>query len=116
MKDTLTRFVKQECANFDRHHQTCIEGMPCKVLGGEWCGYFEKAVLGPPDYKFRLPNWNYAKLFGEYDDLTGRSSEVVTQRLCTCGENVKLRQRFCADCSEERRKTTNRKYNRKRAG
>ena len=114
--DYLTRFVKQECANYNRHLQACLDDELCKILAGKRCGYFGKAVLGRPDYKFKLPHWDYTKLFAEYDDLTGRVSETVTQRLCGCGTNLMPRQRVCADCSKKRRKTAYRKINRKRVG
>jgi len=113
---TLTRFVKNECANFDRYYQSCVEGTPCKVLAGEQCGYFERSVLGPVDYKFRLPNYDYQKLFAQYADQTGKASEAVSQRLCECGKNLRPRQRLCDSCSEKRRRDAYRKYNRKRDG
>lgn len=116
---TLTRFVKDECTNFDNHHQTCLDGEPCKVLGGKQCGYFEKNVLCPPDYKYKLPNYDYAKLFAQYAEQTGTKAQRVEVRRCECGNPLRLRQRFCDDCSLKRRKDSNRKYNRnsrKRAG
>ena len=113
---TLIRFVKDECFNFNRHYQICVDNKPCKVLTGQRCGFFEQVVLGPADYKFRLPNYDYQKLFAQYADLTKTETIVVDQRRCTCGNPLKLRQRYCDDCARKRRKESNREYNRKRAG
>lgn len=114
--DYLTRFVKDECANYDRHYQTCIDDKTCKVLGGEQCGYFEKAVLGPPDYKFRLPGYDYQKLFAQYAEQTNTKTQAVEQRRCDCGNPLRPRQRYCEKCSRKRRQQAYREYNRKRAG
>ena len=133
MKTYLTRFVKSECANYDKHYGGClfrtvkgtpsdnlleeeISKCPCLVLIGRQCGYFEKSVLGPVDYKFRLPNYDYQKLFAEYSEVTGKVFETVSGRQCECGKNLKPRQRFCSTCTKKRRKATYRKMNRKRAG
>lgn len=113
---TLIKFVKDECANFDKHYQTCLDDKPCKVLAGCRCGYFEKAVLGPVDYKFRLPGYDYQKLFAQYAEQTKTKTQVVEQRRCECGNPLKLRQRFCADCSRKRRKQAYQKYRQKKAG
>jgi hypothetical protein len=115
---TLVRFVKDECANFIKHSQTCLAEKPCGVLSGKRCGYFEKRVLvlGSPDYKFRLPDYDYQKLFAQYAEVTNTESKVVKQRLCDCGAPLKHRRRFCDSCSQKKRKVSNRKYNRKRAG
>ncbi len=112
----LIRFVKDECANFDKHYQLCINGEPCKVSQGERCGYFERAVLGKPDYKYRLPDYDYQKVFAQYAEQTESEPLAVEQRRCDCGNPLRLRQRFCDDCTRKRRKDSNRKYNRKRAG
>ncbi|MBN2457294.1 MAG: hypothetical protein JXB29_12290 [Sedimentisphaerales bacterium] len=113
---TLVRFIKAECANYDKHYQQGVWDEPCKVLAGKRCSYFEKCVLGPPDYKFQLPNYDYTKLFTKYAELTGAKTPVVEQRLCDCGKPLRPRQRFCNDCARKRRKDSNRRYNRKRAG
>jgi len=113
MPNTLTRFVKNECSNFDNHYQTCIDDTPCKVLSSKPCGYFEHAVLGPPDYKFRLPNWDYQKLFAQYTEQTGKASVVVTQRLCECGKNLQPRQRLCDACAKIRAIAANRQRQKK---
>lgn len=109
----LTRFVKDECANFDKHYQTCLDDKPCKVLAGERCGYFEKTVLGPPDYKYKLPNYDYAKLFAQYAEQTGAETGTVKQRRCSCGNPLKLRQRFCERCAKIRAKVSNRQRQKK---
>lgn len=113
---TLTRFVKKECAEYDRHYQICTDGNPCKVLAGQRCSYFEKAVLGPPDYKFKLPGYDYVKLFAQYAEQTKTEAKDVQQRRCACGDTLKPRQRFCDKCAEKRRNQTYRKSRQKKAG
>ena len=92
---TLTRFIKDECANYDRHHQACLFGDSCKLLDGQQCGYFEKCVLGPPDYKYKLPGYDYTKLFAQYAEQTRTEKQTVEVRRCDCGTPLRLRQRYC---------------------
>lgn len=113
---TLTRFIKDNCANYDRHYQSCLFADSCKVLDGQRCGYFEKCVLGLPDYKGRLPDYDYAKLFAQYAELTDAPSQAVEQRRCKCGNPLSQRQRFCDVYYQKKRKDAYRKINRKRAG
>ena len=113
---TLTKFVKDECANYDKHYQQCVWDKPCKVLAGKQCSYFERAVLGPPNYKFQLPGYDYKRLFTQYAEQTNTETQVVEQRRCGCGEPLKPRHRYCEKCTEKRRKQAYREYNRKRAG
>jgi len=110
--DYLTKFVKDECANYDRHYQTCLDDKPCKVLAGKRCSYFEKVVLGPADYKYRLPGYDYQKLFAQYAEQTGTEIQTVQQRRCACGNPLKPRQRFCEDCTRKRRQKTKRENQR----
>lgn len=109
----LATFVKDECVNFDRHHQTCLDSEPCKVLAGERCGYFEQVVLGSPDYKLRLPDYDYQKLFAEYAERTNAKTQIVRQRRCGCGAPLRFRQRFCDSCSRKRRQETQKESQRK---
>jgi len=113
VKAKLSGFVKDNCCNFDRHYQTCIDDAPCKVLSGKRCGYFEKCVLGPADYRYRLPDCDYGKLFAQYAEQTGTESQTVEQRLCACGAPLRLRQRFCDDCTRKRRQKAQREFQRK---
>lgn len=39
----LARILAEECANWARGR--CVWGRPCRVLAGERCEYFERAVL-----------------------------------------------------------------------
>ena len=109
---TLVRFVKEDCANFDKHYQSCLD-KPCKVLSNERCGYFEKVVLGPPDYKYKLPGYDYAKLFAQYADQTGAKSQRVKVRRCECGTPLRHRQRYCEHCVKTRAKEANRQRQKK---
>ena len=113
---TLTGFVKNECANYDKHYQSCIWDRPCMVLNGARCGYFEKVVLCPANYKYRLPDYDYQKLYAQYAEQTRTQAGSVDQRFCSCGKPLRPRQRFCGDCTQKRRKDTYRGINRKRVG
>jgi len=110
---TLVRFVKDECANYDKHYQECMSGKTCKVLNGERCGYFEKVVLGPPDYKYKLPGYDYAKLFAQYAEQTGAESQRVKVRRCACGTPLRHRQRYCERCTKIRARAANRQRQKK---
>lgn len=105
---TLMSFVKDECANFGKHYQLCADDKPCRVLAGERCGYFERRVLGPPNYKYKLPDYDYQKLFAQYAEQTKAENQIVEQRLCGCGNPLKLRQRYCETCRRNRRQKTKR--------
>lgn len=109
MKETiLIRFLKSECANYDSHYDCCLSAdVSCNVLEGKRCKYFEKAVLGPSDYKYRLPGWDYTRLFAEYTELTGAKTKKIQQRKCKCGEVLQYRQRFCEKCQRLKAKQAN---------
>ena len=105
---TLTRFIRDECANYAKHYQECLSDSECKVLSGERCGYFEKCVLGPPDYPYRLPGYDFAKLFAQYAEQTGARKQSVRIRRCGCGTPLRHRQRYCDSCAMKRRRKTKR--------
>jgi hypothetical protein len=102
---TLIRFIKDECANYDAHYGICLlNDKPCMVLAGTRCGYFERCVLGPPDYPYRLPGYDYAKLFAQYAEQTKANIGKVKQRKCDCGEPLRMRERYCRKCREHKRR------------
>ncbi len=74
----LTVFVRDECANYNKHDEACLFDESCKVIAGERCDYFERAVLGPPDYKSRLPDYDYQKLFAKARGRCRLSIDVGT--------------------------------------
>ncbi len=112
---TLTRFIKAECSNYDAHYEGCLRhDGPCDVLDGKRCGYFEKCVLGPADYKYRLPGYDYAKLFAQSAEQTKASVGKVKQRCCGCGEPLRLRQRCCEKCRRQHRRASYRESKRRR--
>ena len=112
----LITFLQKECANWDGHYQVCLlkhktepeTDRPCCVLAGKRCGYFERCVLGRPDYNFKLPGYDYARLFAQYAAQTGAGTVKVKQRRCECGEPLQRRQRFCEACRRKRAKEANR--------
>ncbi len=109
-ESTIIAFLKDNCANYDRHYQKCLFADTCRVFDGQRCGYFEKCVLGPLDYKYKLPGYDYSKLFAQYSELTGAQTQRVKVRRCGCGAVLNLRQRFCGSCAKKRAKESNRKF------
>ncbi|MBL7186302.1 MAG: hypothetical protein ISS70_08240 [Phycisphaerae bacterium] len=104
----LTAFVRDECANYSKHDEGCLFDESCKVMDGRRCDYFEKAVLGPPDYKYKLPGYDYQKLFAQYAEQTEAERQQVEVRRCECGTPLRHRQRYCDDCTMKRRRKTKR--------
>jgi hypothetical protein len=41
----LAVFVRDECANYSKHDEACLFADFCKVMEGQRCDYFEKAIL-----------------------------------------------------------------------
>ena len=111
---TLSRFVRTECANF--YESSCLfEKEGCKVLDGQRCSYFETAVLGPPDYRFRLEGYDYTKIFDQYGRVNPQfSGRGVVVRRCKCGEVLKPRFRLCPKCQRSRRREILRQSQRQR--
>lgn len=115
-ESTIVAFLKDNCANYDRHYQKCLFADSCRVFDGQRCGYFEKCVLGPPDYKYKLPGYDYSKLFAQYAELTGAQRQRVKVRRCGCGAVLSPRQRFCESCAKKRRLATYRENRQRQAG
>lgn len=98
----LNRFVRNECS---KQCQTC------KVIAGAKCTYFERAVLGPPDYPHRQPGYDYSKLFAQYARINPKlAGSKVAVRYCDCGEVLGHRERLCPKCRGKHRKQTYRKF------
>ncbi len=112
----LTVFARDECANYSKRDESCLFGDSCKVMDGQRCDYFEKAVLGPPDYKYKLRGYDYQKLFAQYAEQIKAEKQQVEVRRCECGTPLRHRQRYCDECTRERRLDTYRRPREKRAG
>ena len=110
---TLKKFIKDECANYGKFYQKCLCADSCRIFDGQRCTYFEKCVLGPPDYKYKLPGYDYSKLFAQYAELTKTEKQRVKVRYCNCGTPLQHRQRCCEICSKRREKEANRQRQRK---
>lgn len=75
----LISFV-EECAYYDKDKpdKVCFGNIPCMVIDGHRCCYFERCVLGSPDdTKFRLPGYDYQKLFAQYAEIKKEESIFV---------------------------------------
>lgn len=106
---TLISFLKNMCVNY--YNNNCLLSNFCEVIEGRRCGYFEKRVLGSTDYKYRLPGYDYSKIFGEYIERTGaKIGGKVETRNCTCGKPLGYRQKLCDTCKKKNRKKTSRIY------
>ena len=106
---SLFGFIKDNCASYDRYYQSCLFADSCKVFDGKRCAYFEKRVLGAPDYPYKIPGYDYSRLFAEYAEMTKTKRQKVNQRRCSCGEPLEHRKRYCAKCRQKRRKESYRK-------
>jgi len=110
----LTRFVRTECANYDSHRKLCIDGKPCKVLAGQPCRHFERAVLGAPEHPYKLPGYDYRKLFEQYGRINPKlAGRGVVIRRCECGATLQPRERVCEKCRARKRRETYRESKRK---
>lgn len=102
----LIVFVRKECANCEGETGRClIRDEKCLVLSGKRCSYFEKVVLGKPNYPFRLPDYDYQKIFDDYSEINySFSARLVSVRKCECGQVLPPRQRLCEKCKEKKRR------------
>ena len=105
---SLISFLKAECANY--YESSCLLSHCCEVLEGRRCDYFERSVMGPLDYKHRLPGYDYSKIFGQYALKTNTVAVKVKTRLCGCGNPLGYRQRLCDDCTEKNRRKSKSAY------
>ena len=114
MGQGLQRFVRRECADYDESQGACIHDKACSVLAGEPCAHFERAVLGPPDYPYRVPGYNYHKIFSEYGKINPAfAARGVSVRRCECGAILQPRQRVCEKCRDRKRRETYRESKRR---
>ena len=115
----LGTFVRNECANYDSHYGGCLFedfGGKCAVVDlGKPCRYFERAVLGPPDYPYKTAGYDWGRLFAAYGQINPTfAGRGVTVRRCECGAVLSTRERVCEKCREGRRKATYRAAQQKR--
>jgi len=100
-KSWLSHFIRNECANQCEH---------CQVLMGMPCRYFERAVLGPPDYPYKTPGYNWPRVFAAYGAINPAfAGRGVVVRRCECGEILRARERICSKCRARHRRETYRK-------
>jgi hypothetical protein len=110
----LMMFVKNECANYYDEVGCVIRDVRCLLSEGNRCEYFEKSVLGKPDYPYRQKGYNFSKLFDQYAAINSNYlTKQVKVRKCRCGETLRPRQRVCQRCAEMNRKLSYRESKRK---
>lgn len=108
----LNSFVKGECANYDNSEKRCVFDYKCKILAGKRCAYFERAVLGPPDYKYRRSGYNYKKIFKQYSqirkELRGELHKVNVNSCAICGEAIPPNFTYCERCGKIQKRNAQR--------
>jgi len=99
------------CANYDHHYGGCVFAETCKVLDGERCGWFERAVLptaadiGQRDHVYAL----YEQTTGALIDRNKTRRKTGDVRPCPdCGSALRPRQRYCDACSKKRKRAASR--------
>ena len=99
------------CANYDRDADLCNTGVPCFVLKGGHCVYFERAVL-PTVGQLKLKDGR--KIVDEYQRAYGMKKllkvNLAQTRYCPCGNPVPSRMRFCNACKKKKRQKSKREY------
>jgi hypothetical protein len=129
MGTALTRFVKDQCANWnDEPEEECLGvdvfGVPfrqpgrCWVTAGESCKYFKDKVLGPEDCKYPHPCFVKdpafeARVRRQYSKIDHTVVEAEVRRCPDCGAPLGPKRRYCEKCSKKRRHKTMREYHRK---
>jgi len=110
----LITYLRDNCANYDRHYGGCFSG-DCKIEKGKRCWYFEKCVLPKPDYPYKTPGYNYEKLYDEYGKINlAYLNKKVKSRVCDiCGEIILPRYKYCEKCGKKQKRENARERIRK---
>ncbi len=110
--DTLTSFIRAECANLVSDNQCLgidvfgkrfMNQDKCLILRKKRCDYFKKCVL--PLAKL---NGCYDRVLKEYLKFDKSIDQSEEARFCDCGTELKPRERFCERCRKKGRQITNR--------
>ena len=136
MGTALTKFVKQQCANWTGEpEEECLgvaafctalgEPGKCRIMENKPCGYFKDSVLGPEDNKY--PHLCFVqdpafetRVRKQYKRIDHTVVEADIRRCPDCEAALRPRQKFCDKCAEKRRRQTKRQsqrlYRRKSRG
>lgn len=124
MGNALTKFVKQQCANWiGEPAEECLGvaafGKPfrkpgkCRIMEGKPCTYFKDCVLGLEDNKY--PHLCFvqdvsfeARVRKQYKRIEHTIVEADIRRCPDCQAALQLKQKFCEKCSVKRRRKTQR--------
>lgn len=124
MGNALTKFTKQQCANWTAEpEEECLGVSPfgepfrepgkCWVIEGKPCKYFKDCVLGPEDNKH--PHLCFVKdpafekrVRKQYRRMDHTVVEADSRRCPDCGAALRPRQKFCDTCAQKRRRKTQR--------
>jgi len=102
---SLRALVRSECCNhLDGQH---LGELPCAVLAGRRCGWFERALLP-------VASQQVQEAYSQMVSNGGQVHRRIASRHCQCGAALEPRQRYCETCRKERRRRSARKAQRKR--
>lgn len=142
------KFIKKECANWvldsNTNEEYCLscdhgeaepfnDSYECWVMQGEYCPYFEKSVLGPPDYPYPPQGHNiqqvrrqylpiakkrkYFHSIAEYENWWQKGWGKAGQRagnICNdCDIEIPSRKRYCESCRVGKNRASKRNWKRK---
>lgn len=115
VRNTLTKFARKYCANFDRDENLCLLCGTCRLAMGKPCNYFKKAVfpICDPGYKFATETKLYSKLFKLYSGLDHNLQvKDAIVKMCPDCNLVELlpRQRVCPKCKDKRATAARRQW------
>ena len=123
-KTGIIGFIKAACANWTQshgHNGYCLgcyipadsadEGVwfnpsgKCLVMEGKRCSYFEQSVLGSSDYRYRLEDWDYVRLFDQYSRINPAYLSIrIKARRCKCGAELQPGKKICSGCRRKRQR------------
>ncbi len=118
--DTLTSFIRAECANLIKADQCLgldvfgkrfMNQDKCLILRKKRCEYFKKCVL-----PISLDLGCYDNIIGDYLKIDRSVSQDIELRRCECGTEIPKGRQICDKCKKTRRMETYREQNLKRAG
>lgn len=136
MGTALTRFVKEQCANWTGiPEEECLgisafgeafrQPGKCRIMESKPCEYFKDCVLGPEDNKYPHLCFVQDPAFEErvrkqYKAIDHTVVEADIRRCPDCQAALQPRQRYCEKCSLRRRRKAQRqvqkRFRRKRRG
>ncbi len=118
MGKSLSKFIREHCANWANKTEACIgldafgktfrEPGQCWVIEGRPCEYFKNSVLGSEDNKH--PHVQFVKdpafekrVWKQYQKIDATVNKEDARRCPDCGVALRRRQKDCKKCKKKRR-------------